>query len=176
VQGDARTTGVGRLRLLAAVIAAAGLALAVLQSAGRLGQRDPLPWGALLVPLGLATGLLGAAGDGAPPFRVRAAWSVLVATLVALHLRPTILPIHWGIDTWPTLGRGWQLVILAALGVVALLASRWGSVLSRGLSGQPPDASNRLELVPRAVLAAATATLTVGIAWTLRSNVDLGDS
>lgn len=176
MQGDARTTGVSRLHLLGLVIAAAGLALAVLQSAGRLGQRDPLPWGALLVPPGLATVLLGAAGDGAPPFRVRAAWSVVVATLVALHLRPTILPIHWGIDTWPRLSRGWQLAILAGLGVLALLASRWGSVLSRGLRGRRPEASGRRGLAPRVALAAATALLTVGIAWTLRSNVDLGDS
>ena len=176
VPHDARTTGEARLRLLAAVIVAAGLALAALQSVGRLGQHDPLPWGALLVPLGLACALLGAAGDGAPPFRVRLGWSALVAILVALHLRPTVLPVHWGIDTWPTLSRGWQLAVLATLAVVTLLASRWGAALSRGLRAPPPDVSGRLGRASRAALAVATATLAVGIAWALRSNVDLGDS
>ena len=97
VQGEAPTLGAGPLHRFATLTAAAGLALAALQSAGRLG----LPWAALLVPLGLGAALVGAMGDGGPPLRVRVAWSVLAAGLVTLHLRPALLPIHWGLERGP---------------------------------------------------------------------------
>ena len=172
MQGDARSRGPDPLRLFAALAAGAGLALAALESSGRLGQPGPLPWAALLVPVGLAIALLGSAGDGAPPLRVRATWSALIAVLVLLHLRPTVLPIHWGVDTWPTLARGWQLAILAALSALIIFAPRWVAVLARSLDGTP----RRRHPAARVALGALIGTLTVGLAWTLRSNIDLGDS
>ena len=162
--------------MLAPLTAGAGLALAALDSTGRLGQPDPLPWGALLVPIGLGIALLEPEGDGAPPLRVRAIWSALVAALVALHLRPTVLPIHWGVDTWSALARGWQLVILAALSALVLLAARWDTVLARSSSGPLPHATGRRRPAARVAVAVAIGALTAGLAWTLRSNIDLGDS
>jgi hypothetical protein len=174
VERDARSPDTDRLRLLAALTAGAGLALAALDSRALLGQPGPLAWGALLVPVGLGIALLESTGAGAPPLRTRALWSVLVAALVALHLRPTVLPIHWGVDTWPTVARGWQLVILAALSALVLV--RWDAVLARRLSRLLPDEAGRRRPASRAALAAAIGALTVGLAWALRSNVDLGDS
>ncbi len=174
MEREALSPGADRLRWLAALTAGAGLALASLASRASLGQPGPLPWGALLVPVGLAIALLEPGGAGAPPLRARALWSVLVGALVAVHLRPAVLPIHWGVDTWPTLARGWQLAILAALS--ALVLPRWDAVLARRLSNPLPDVTGRRRPASRAAVAAAIGALTVGLAWTLRSNVDLGDS
>jgi hypothetical protein len=176
VERDARSPGADRLRLLAALTAGVGLALAALESSAQLGWSGPLPWGALLVPVGLALALLAPADDGAPPLRARALWSVLVAALVLLHQRPTILTIHWGVDTWPTLASGWQLVILAALSALILPGPRWGDAPARRVSEPAPEASSSRRPAARAALAAALGALTVGAAWMLRSNVDLGDS
>ena len=87
----------------------------------------------------------------------------LVGALVALHLRPAVLPIHWGVDTWPMLARGWQIVILAALSGLVLLAPRWGAV-AMDLSRSRPDMTGQRRPMSRAALAAAIGALTVGLA------------